>query len=120
MDYSIDSFYQGEAAMMINYSHHIDTIKDKTPYLNFGTSMVPQIKGREINVTYANYWVPTVSIASENSEWAWHFLQFLSTKDNASKYLEKSKRPASRRDLIDGQKDYIYFGVFERQALTAR
>lgn len=120
MDYSIDAFYQGESAMMINYSHHIDTIKNKAPYLNFGVAKAPQIKGRETDITYANFWAPTVSIGSKNPEWAWHFLQFLSSKDGAKKYLKKSGRPTARRDLVDWQKNEVNLGVFAEQSLTAR
>lgn len=120
MDYSIDTFYQGRSAMMINYSHHIDTIKNKAAYLNFGVAPIPQIKNNEIDVTYASYWVPTVSIGSRYPEWAWHFLQAITLKNNASKYLQKSNRPAARRDLVDEQKDDVHLGVFAKQALTAR
>ncbi len=120
MDYSIDAFYQGKSAMMLSYSHHIETIKNKAPYLNFGTSFVPQIDDREFDTTYANYWVPTVSEASENSIWAWHFLQFMASQEESAKYLEKSKRPTARRGLIETQKDDVYLGVFADQILTAR
>jgi ABC-type glycerol-3-phosphate transport system substrate-binding protein len=120
LDYSIDAFYQGESAMMINYSHHIDTIKNKSSYLNFGVAPIPQIKDNKIDVTYANYWVPTVSAGSNHPDWAWHFLQTITLKDSALKYLEKSNKPTARRDLVNSQKDDVYLGVFAKQALTAR
>lgn len=120
MDYSIDAFYQGKAAMMINYSHHIDTIKNKAPYLNFGVAAIPQIAGNGNNVSYASYWAPTVFVNSKNPDWAWHFIQFMASKDNALKYLEASKRPTARRDLIDLQKGKTYLGIFARQSLTAK
>ncbi|OWK27425.1 MAG: hypothetical protein US76_04320 [Parcubacteria group bacterium GW2011_GWA2_38_13b] len=120
MDYSIDAFYQGETAMMINYSHHIDTIKNKAPYLNFGVATIPQIAGSGNNIAYANYWAPAVFINSKNPGWAWHFIQFMTLKDNALKYLESSKRPTARRDLVDLQKDKLHLGVFARQSLTAK
>jgi hypothetical protein len=34
LDYSIDAFYQGKAAMMLNYSYQLDTIRQKF----FGTA----------------------------------------------------------------------------------
>ena len=120
IDYSIDAFYQGKAAMMINYSHHIETIKNKAPYLNFGVAAIPQIAGSGSNISYANYWAPTVFVKSENSGWAWHFIQYMALKDNALKYLEASKRPTARRDLVDSQKDKVHLGVFARQSLIAK
>ena len=56
MHYSIDSFYEGKAAMMFNYSYHIPTIKAKAAKLNFGVASIPQITGSEVDVNYANYW----------------------------------------------------------------
>src|SRR3989338_5449194 len=120
IDYSIDAFYQGKAAMMINYSHHIETIKNKAPYLNFGVATIPQIAGSGSNISYVNYWAPTVFVKSENSGWAWHFIQYMALKDNALKYLEASKRPTARRDLVDSQKDKVHLGVFARQSLIAK
>lgn len=120
MDYSIDSFYQGKAAMMINYSHHIDTIANKAPYLNFGVVAIPQIAKGASDISYANYWAPAVSVNSKNSGWAWHFIQFMALKDNSLKYLDASKRPTARRDLVDSQKDKVHLGVFARQSLTAK
>ena len=120
MDYSIDAFYQGKTAMMINYSHHIDTIKNKAPYLNFGVAAIPQIVGSANSISYAGYWAPTVFINSKNPGWAWHFIQFMALKNNALKYLEASKRPTARRDLVDSQKDKAHLGVFALQSLTAK
>lgn len=120
MPYSIDAFYQGKAAMMINYSHHIQTIRSKSPYLNFGVAPVPQIKDREFDINYANYWAQTVSKGSKHQNEAWKFILFLTDKENVKKYLEKAKRPTSRKDLIAWQKDDSDLGVFVKQILSAR
>lgn len=119
MPYSIDAFYQGKVATMINYSHHIDTIKNKSPYLNFDIAAVPQIKDREFDITYANYWAQAVSKNSKHSEEAWKFLVFLTQSNNFKNYLEKAKRPTARRDLVEWQKS-TDLGVFASQALLAR
>ncbi len=120
MPYSIDAFYEGKTAMMINYSYHIDTIRTKSPYLNFGVASIPQIKGRDFDINYPNYWVQTVSKGSKNSEEAWKFLLFLIRKENLKKYLEKAQRPTSRRDLIEWQRSDSDLSVFADQALSAR
>ncbi len=111
---------QGKTAMMINYSHHIDTIRAKSPYLNFGIAPVPQIKGREFDINYSNYWGLTVSKNAKYPEEAWKFLLYISRSDNLKKYLEKAKRPTPRRDLIEWQRENPDLGVFANQALSAR
>jgi len=120
-DYSIDMFYQARTAMMLNYSYHVLTIQKKSPYLKFGVAEMPQIKDAETKINYANYWAFAVAKkAGQNSDRAWEFILWLSRKENAQKYLQIAKKPASRRDLIDWQKDDEYLGIFSQQALTAR
>jgi len=120
MPYSIDAFTEGKAAMMINYSHHIATIKSKAPYLNFAVSPMPQLKERNFDVNYANYWAFAVSERTKLPEEAWKFLIYLTNKENSQKYLENIKKPTARRDLVDWQKEDLEFGVFAKQSLTAK
>lgn len=102
MHYSIDAFYEGTAAMMLNYSWHYQTIKNKNSKLNFGVAPIPQIS-RENPVNYANYWGFAVvknksqgekpdkrrikSLAVSDNirvHEAWEFLKFLTVKNNGS------------------------------------
>lgn len=122
MPYSIDAFVEGKVAMMFNYSHHIATIKERAPYLNFDVAPMPQIEGREFDINYANYWAFTVSKKSQPNviNEAWKFIIYLTQKENANKYLEKAKKPTARRDLVEWQKDDLELGVFAKQSLTAQ
>ncbi len=120
MSYSIDAFYEGETAMMFNYAYHINTIKDKAPYLNFGLAPIPQIKNRNFDINYANYWANTVSKTSDNPVESWRFLMFLIQAQNNKKYLKNTNEVAARRDLIEQQQDDSELGVFAKQALSAR
>jgi len=120
MEYSIDAFYQGKAAMMFNYSYHIPTIRAKAPKLDFGVAPVPQIKGSGEDVNFANYWGLTVSRKSPNKPIAWDFIMFASKKENVRKYVKKTKRPSARRDLIEEQKSDEDLGVFAAQVLSAK
>ena len=45
---------------------------------------------------------------------------YLNQKENAQKYLEKSKRPTSRRDLIEWQRNDLELAIFVNQVLSAR
>ena len=121
MPYSIDAFIDGKAAMMFACSHHIQTIQSKSPYMSYGIAPMPQIKGREFDINYANYWAWTVSKKSKAPEEAWKFIRYLTQKENSKRYLQKTNKPASRRDLIDWQKqDAPSLAVFAGQSLTAR
>lgn len=118
--YSIDAFADGNTAMMFNYSHHITTLREKAPRLNFDIAPIPQPGGAQISVTYANYWAPTVAKQSKNTLEAWKFLVYLSTTDATVNYLNTSLRPAARRDLIELQRADADIGVYAVQALAAR
>jgi multiple sugar transport system substrate-binding protein len=160
--YSIDSFYEGTLAMMINYSWQYPTIKQKNAKLNIGIAPLPQFaSGIQSNV--ANYWGFAVT---RNKEYvskdttkedtmtqekytklrrheAWQFLRYMTypepdkvvtlengltgtTKDfplsldATAKYLEITKKPAARRDLIDVQKQDVILGPFATGNLLAK
>jgi len=119
MNYSMDSFSEGKAVMMLNYSYQIPVIRAKSPYLNFGIAPMPQIKTSTNNVNYANYWGLTVSHNCQNANEAWQFIVWLTAQENAQKYLELAEKPTARRDLILGQRDDPDLAVFAEQTLTA-
>lgn len=118
--YSIDSFVEGQTAMMFNYSHQILTLRSIAPRFNFSVTSMPQLNQNGPAVNYANYWAPTVSKQSVNGLEAWKFLIYLTSAQGATGYLNASGRPAARRDLIEFQQNESDLGVFASQALSAR
>ncbi|MCA9364676.1 MAG: extracellular solute-binding protein [Candidatus Moranbacteria bacterium] len=150
--YSIDAFFEGSLAMMINYSWHYETVVSKNEDLRFSVAPVPQLSlSRPAN--FANYWSYAVAknkapVGSENltrearSFEAWEFLKYLTmpnggvvtltnalsgtTKnfstsiDPARTYLERAKKPAARRDLVEEQKSDTVLGPFAFGNLIAR
>jgi multiple sugar transport system substrate-binding protein len=97
MHYSIDAFSEGTVAMMINYSWNIETIKAKSPKLNFAVASVPQFENK-LALNVANYWgyvvaknavsktpanTPTVSNDTRVKE-AWRFLTYFGTKPDGT------------------------------------
>lgn len=111
MHYSIDAFYEGNTAMMINYSWQYNTIKNKNSKLNFAVAKVPQVSTNS-PVNHANYWGMAVSknkILSQDQKAklaenglteanynkartyeAWQFLKYLTFKNNGSVTLFNS------------------------------
>lgn len=121
MHYSIDSFYEEKTAMMINYAYHLPTIKKKSPRLDFSVSPFPQPKDIAVPVNYPSYWGVTVASASKYQKEAWDFLMFFSEAENMKKYLQITRHPTARRDLISWQKAADpELTVFLDQALTAK
>lgn len=55
LHYSLDSFYEGTLAMMINYSWQYPALKQKNAKLNIGIAPLPQFTGG-IQANQANYW----------------------------------------------------------------
>jgi len=111
MHYSIDSFYEGTSAMMINYSWQYNTIKSKNSKLNFAIAPIPQVNANNPS-NYANYWAMAVSRNKVLSQdkisklaqdgltegnynktriyEAWQFLKYLTYKNNGSVTLFNS------------------------------
>lgn len=160
--YSIDAFYEGSLAMMVNYSWHIDTIRRKNAKLNFAVAALPQFSGSQPS-NYANYWsfvvaknkaAPVIREGQPASfpagkyndlrvHESWQFLHYfafphptqsvtfrnplsntsvtLPIKDDPAKiYLDKTKKPAARRDLIEEQKRDPWFAPFASGNLLAK
>lgn len=69
----------------------------------------------EEKVVLARYRAQTVSRTSKNSRAAWDFIAFLTSKDQAKRYLEKTGKPAARRDLIETQKNDAKLSAFVSQ-----
>jgi len=119
-DYSIDAFAEGSAAMMINYSYNIDTLKAKNPRLNFGVASLPQVETGGTPVTYGGYWLYVVSKQTTSPDTAWRFVKFMTNTVQARSYLEKSGYPPARRDLVQELQNDARIGVFANQALYAK
>jgi len=116
--YSIDSFAEGETAMMINYSYNMGTIKAKNPRLNFAVASLPQADTADTPITYANYWALAVSGQTTNPDVAWRFVKFMTDTAQARSYLEKSGYPPARRDLVQELQNDSRIGMFAKQALN--
>lgn len=120
LENSLDMFIREKLAMMPGYAFHLPEIKSKGAKLNFAVAPLPQIEGGAEKINYANYWVEAVSKKSKNIETAWNFVQFAAKAENAKSYLEKTKKPAALRSLIEEQLKDDETGVFAEELLTAK
>lgn len=118
---SIDAFVDEKTAMIFNYSYQNAIIKSKAPKLNYAIAPCPQIEADPQKATnFANYWGEVVSLTSPNRDIAWDFLLYLAKKENMENYTRLTKRPASRRDVIESQLEDPDLKIFAGQALTAK
>jgi len=116
---SLDAFVTGQTAFFFGYSYHLSQIRAKAPKLNFGIAKLPQLEGNP-EVNYANYWMHTVSAKSENSDYAWDFIQSMADANNVKNYLDAAKKPTALRSLQAEQLEDIDLSVFASQILTAK
>ena len=126
----ITTFARGKVSMIIGYSYLYDQILNSIKDLDskgrkaidpkvVKIAPIPQLEDPETSVdkrdTYASYFAETVSRTSKHPDEAWKFLSFLVNKENLQHYHEATHRPASRRDMIDAERDDAIYGVFADQ-----
>jgi multiple sugar transport system substrate-binding protein len=119
MPNALQAFTSGLTAFYFGYSYNLPDIRAKAPKLNLGIAKLPQIRDNP-EVNFANYWVESVSKKSKNINWAWDFIRFAASSEQADKYLSAAKRPTALRALIKKQTDDIDLSVFASQMLTAK
>jgi multiple sugar transport system substrate-binding protein len=116
---SFEAFTTGKTAFLFGYSYHLPLIRARAPKLNVAVSALPQIAEESREVNYANYWFEVVAKASENQKWAWDFVQFATSAERVSSYLNMAKKPTARRALIEEQLIDEDLFPFVSQLLTA-
>ena len=116
---SFDAFASGQTAIIFDYALNVNQLKQKSPNLRFGVAKVPQLKGASKTINYGDFWGYSVPLASQNSQAAWKFLVFLTTRDVNKYFSEKVLRPAARRDVLSEEISSPDLGVFAEAVLSA-
>lgn len=119
MSDSFEAFANGKTAFFFGYAYHQPLLKATSPKLDYKITVLPQIENGQV-ANFANYWVWTVAKATENSKWAWDFIQFGAKEENVSTYLDASSRPTALRSLINSQAENADVNTFVSQLLTAQ
>lgn len=123
------AFATGKTAMYFGPSWEAFEIRQKNPTLKFHVVPLPQLPKDtpdQPDVSYATYWVEGVWTRSKNTEEAWKFLKFLSSKESLEKlYTNESKtrdfgEPYPRPDMADLLKDHPILGSIIKQAPFAK
>jgi len=116
---SFDAFVTGKTAFFFGYSYHIPLIRTRAAKLNFEIAPAPQIENAK-EITFANYWVETVSKSSKYQDWAWDFVQFATSEAQVKSYLDEANKPPARRALIDDYLEDDDLSVFASQLYNSQ
>lgn len=116
---SLTAFANGNTAMMLGYAYHLPQVRARAPRMNLGIAPAPQVAGNPV-VNFASYWVEAVSKKSKNQNWAWDFIRFATSAEQAPKYMAAAGKPTALRALIGSQLEDRDMGVFASQVLTAK
>lgn len=115
---SVDAFAHERVAMIVDFPYRAGEIRALNPALSFKSAALPQVDGKNL-VNLGDYWAEMVNNTSTNSEIAWDFLRFASSKDQLNKYSIATSRPASRLDLAKAQETDTLLGPFAAQVSSA-
>ncbi len=120
LDSSLKAFVDGKVVMVIGYNQDKKYIAEKNPEFEYNIAPLPYFAETDQRISYAQYLFTTVSKKSKNQDQAWQFIKFLSEKEPAKYYYEKTQNPPARRDLISFYQNDPNTGVFIQQALSAK
>lgn len=117
----MDSFVAGHDAMIFGYRSDLLAIKEKSPFLNVGVAPMPQPAGASVPINYPKYAGLAVSRQSSAKDLAWNFIATVATSpDLEAAFLNATGHPPALNALVSRALQNADFGVFARQALTAR
>lgn len=112
----IQGFMEGKVAMFVGYSYHIQNIRNFAPRsLRFDTAPLPQLRLQE-PANIANYWGETVSKTSKHANEAWHFIGFMSKRQNLNYLGRVTGTVPSHKDLFETASGATYYGPVASQA----
>lgn len=115
---SLGAFATGKTQMILDYSTAIKTITKQNPSVKYGVAALPQTNP-DNPLNFGVIFTQGVSKSSKNTEIAWDFLGFATSKKQQKLYSQASLWPASRKDLISEQLNDKDLAPFAKQTSTA-
>lgn len=115
---SLSALAQNKTAMVVDYPMSSKLVALQNPNLSIGMAALPQVNtGSPIN--YGIFLTGGVAQTSKQSEIAWDFWGFVTSKEEQKKFSWASFWPASRNDLIKEQLNDKDLAPFAKQSATA-
>lgn len=130
----INPFIRGKAGMIMGYPYLYDELVlaiqnqqrsggDHIAVEDIAIAPFPQLVTATESTrrdTLASYFPLVVARTSDHPRQAWSLAQYLTSADALQTYYRKTKRPTSRKDLVQEQQTDPLFGVFAFQAPFAK
>lgn len=130
----LNAFVRGKVAMIFGYSYYYETIKSLIEQssrrgisgsINLSDVEIapfPQIfdpSEGEPKVVLADYFALAVPKTSKYPSEAWQVILQLTSSESESEYIKTTKRPPSRRELLNQRRSDLLYGTFADQAVYA-
>ena len=115
----IDAFAQNKLAMFIGYFSDKAIIQKKNPNLSFAVSEMPQ-SAHNMGVNFGKISGLSVSKQSQNKDLAWALLLSVNNDFDWNNLFAIKKLPPARRSVISNLYSDADFGIFAKQALSAK
>lgn len=117
---SIADFAGEKTDVIFDFYSSKELIRAKNPFLKFAFASLPQFDAVS-PVTVASYYGLAVSNKASRPDLAWKLIVTAAADEEvAENYLQVADHPPALRTLIAKYSDSRDYGVFARQALTAR
>ena len=113
-------FAIGDASYYLGFAGELESLKRKSPTLNFGVTRVPQSRTSEKVTTFGKIYGLALSRGTRSSALALEIARTLVGKNNAAKFSQVSGLPTLRRDLLSDRSEDPALSVFQEAALQAR
>ncbi len=117
---SQDAFVAGDLAVYFGLASDYPTIASRNPNLNFGVSVVPQIKGGALRLTYGGMMALAVPRTSPNPRGAVTVALSLSSQAGVTAVVTHSGLPPVRRDVAVDSSSNAIQTILTQSALIAR
>jgi len=115
---SVAAFAQNKTALIVDYPMSSRLARLQNPNLRVGMAALPQTNA-STPINYGIFLTGGVSQTSKQSEIAWDFWGFATSKEEQKKFSLVSFWPASRNDLIKDQLNDKELAPFAKQSATA-
>ncbi|MGB3922281.1 MAG: hypothetical protein WBL19_03385, partial [Minisyncoccia bacterium] len=113
-------FASGDSAYYLGFASEYRVLKNKSPNLNFGLSLVPQSKVSTRVTTFGNLRAVAISRGSRNPAVALEVAGYLTSRDSAGLLSGVMLLPPARRDLLSRKPTDAVLSVFYDAALQSR
>lgn len=125
-----EAFARGEVAVILGYSDMYNYLlssinsnrsagENVIDPSSIGIAQIPQLEDPAVStnkrVAYASYFAEGVSRNTEYPELAWDLLIHVTSRESLTTYFDQTKRPTSRRDMIQTQQQNPLYGTFVSQ-----